>query len=428
MKRLFRHFIPALLCLLGYVYAGAQDRRGEYQSFSPSRTSAQEKKVSLGYDVYFSFDFDNREFRPTEGIYTSSGTIFSAQLTPSVGVDVRQSDKISHSVRAGIDVVKNMGESPIGAGTEKLQNWGLLREITLWYNINALAGDTRIKAYAGILPRRFMQGEYSKAQFSDSLRIFDKNLEGALITLERPRATYEFGCDWMGMKAPGRRERFMLFSYGQVRPVEFFSFGWSITAYHYAGAADYGHVADNILAEPFVKFDLGYKAWMQELSARLSFLVGGQRLRDVSKDFSFPMGGELRLAAKNWNVGLDNRTYVGTSLMPFYNAIDDGGHKLGSDLYWGSPMYRIHSSPEAPWNAIGWYDRAEIYYAPRIADFLDLRLGVALHLTGDAASPFTFAGWQQTLSLVFDLDKLLHKDSRPAAKSRKKNWNFKETI
>ena len=391
----------------------------------PQQTRTPEKKVRLAYDVYFQFDFDNREFSPTEDLYTRSGTLFTAALTPSVGVEIQPTDEVRHQVMLGIAIMKNMGENPVTPADAKLRNWDLLREITLYYHIQARLENTLITAYAGVFPRRFMQGEYGKSFFSDSLKLVDRNLEGALLRIRRPRAMYEFGCDWMGMFGPGRRERFMLFSTGEAALTDWLSLGWALNGYHYACTAEYGHVADNILAQPFVKFDLGTLSGMQELSAKLSLLAGLQRLRQLVMDFSVPYGGELQLGVRQWNVGLDNRTYFGTSLMPFYNQLDEAGRKYGSDFYWGAPLYRIHSQAGTAWNTPGWYDRAEIYWQPHIADFVDLRLSAVFHFTGDGAKPFLYCGSQQGLTLVFDLQRLLYPTRTVIVRSRTKRNKLK---
>lgn len=379
-----------------------------------------DKKVRFAYDAYFQLDFDNREFAPTESVFTNSSTLFNAWLTPSVGLDINANKNLSHRIMLGIDIVKRMGESPVNASQSRLENWDLLRELTIYYRIKGRGEKTSVTAYAGIFPRRFMQGDYGEAFFSDSLRIVDRNMEGALLTIRRPRSIYEFGCDWMGMIGSMRRERFMLFTYGESSLTPWFALGWALTGYHYACAVEYGQVADNILGEPFIKFRLGELAQIQELTARLSFLGGLQRLRQDGDSFTLPFGGQLRLGVRNWNVGIDNTTYVGTGLMPFYNRLDEASIKYGSNFYWGNPLYRIHASN--PWNTAGWYDRLEVYYQPHLCSFADLKISAVFHFNGESGTPFRYVGCQQKLSLVFDLDRLLH-PAAPAKSSKKKTYN-----
>ena len=66
--------------------------------------------VKFAYDLNFEMNFDNREYDMTT--LSPSMTIFGARLTPSAGISVRQSDKISHKVMAGIDVISDALLSP----------------------------------------------------------------------------------------------------------------------------------------------------------------------------------------------------------------------------------------------------------------------------------------------------------------------------
>ena len=59
----------------------------------------------------------------------------------------------------------------------------------------------------------------------------------------------------------------------------------------------------------------------------------------------------------------------------------------------------------------------EVFYEPHIADFLDLRLSIVAHFPDG----FRYAGMQQKLSLVFNLDRLLNPETprRQTARSRR---------
>ena len=144
MKRLLY-----IICLLSAVCAGAQDK----------------PKVSFAYDVDFEFRFDNREF--ARSAFTPSMTIFGARLTPQAGLAVTQKDGTAHRLMIGVDVMKDFGAAPVsellaGGKTDEtasaLNNLGLFREITLYYNLRRKIARTDMELYAGIFPRRNMQG------------------------------------------------------------------------------------------------------------------------------------------------------------------------------------------------------------------------------------------------------------------------------
>ena len=365
-------------------------------------------KVSFAYDVDFEMNFDNREFY--RSAFSSSMTIFGARLTPSIGVFVAQKNGFNHKVMAGIDVMKDFGASPIsqlaaGGKTDEtvssLNNLGLFREFTLWYNMQKKAGQTDVGLYAGIFPRRMMQGEYSRAFFSDSLRYYDNNLEGLLLTFGRPKAYFEVGCDWMGQFGTDRRERFMIFSAGKGDVLPFMSIGYSAYMYHFASSENIHGVVDNILANPWVRFDIAHLAGMQRMSARIGWLQGVQNDRRKVGNYIFSFGGELELEVRNWYVGIVNSLFYGTDMMPYYNSVDAGDVKYGSRLYMGDPFYRIHDDGR---KGPGTYDRLEVYYEPVVGKFLNIRVAALFHFHS-----LRYSGCQQTVSLRFNLDGLLNK-------------------
>lgn len=360
--------------------------------------------VRFAYDVDFVMNFDNREY--TSNDYSKSMTIFGARLTPSIGVSVFGKKTARHDVMLGIDVMKDFGASPVSperAGTspetsKSQDNWDLFKEITLYYRLRQQVGKTGIDLVTGIFPRRLMKGEYSTAFFSDSLRFYDNNLEGLLMSFTRPSAYYELGCDWMGQFGTDRRERFMIFSSGTASISDMFALGYSAYLYHFACARNVDGVVDNALLNPFVRFDLSHVSGLQRLSFTLGWLQSMQNDRKNIGKYTFPCGGEFTASIRNWNVGIENRLFYGTDMMPYYDRKDEAGYKYGNMLYMGDPFYRIGKRQ----GGAGLYDRLEVYYEPYIADFVGIRAAAVLHFNGNR-----FSGWQQMVSVVFNLQTLL---------------------
>lgn len=142
-------------------------------------------------------------------------------------------------------------------------------------------------------------------------------------------------------------------------------------------------------------------------SAKLSYIQGihQDRVRETGLNLTF--GGQLTLNLAYRRFGVLNDTYYGTGQMPYFDWLDAGGNLYGKDLYPGSLFYRIQTDGKS-WKHSGYYDRAEVYWQPYIADFVSLRLSAVFHLTGDG-----FQGSQQKLGVVFDLERALNgKDSR----------------
>ena len=366
-------------------------------------------KVRIAYDVDFEMNFDNREFY--RSAFTPSMTIFGARLTPSVGIRLDQPEHgISHRLMAGIDVMKDFGASPVSeilAGGEscetslKLNNSALLRELTVYYNMRRTAGNTGLELYAGIFPRKASEGKYSDVFFSDSLRFYDNNLEGILLKIRRPKAYWEVGCDWFGQYGQVRKEKFMIFSRGESRITDFFNIGYAAYMYHFAGSRKARGVVDNILLNPFVDFQFGSRMGLQRFSIRLGWLQAMQHDREFVGHYVFPGGGELEVGVRNWNVGIANRLFYGTDMMPYYDSSDTAGDKYGTRLYLGDPFYRVHDDGQT---GPGLYDRFEVYWEPKLGRYLNIKVSAMFHFNG-----FRYSGCQQMVGIRFNLHELTNR-------------------
>lgn len=91
-------------------------------------------------------------------------------------------------------------------------------------------------------------------------------------------------------------------------------------------------------------------------------------------------------------------------MMPYYNSKDSSGYKYGNMLYMGDPFYRVHDNGST---SPGFYDRLEAYYEPQIGDFLKIRVSAMFHFNGR-----NYSGCQQTVSLKFNLQRLLDRKKR----------------
>lgn len=350
--------------------------------------SATEKpKASLAYDVDFETLFDNREFARSR--FTRSMTIFGARLTPQVGLELSEPNGAGHRLMAGIDVMKDFGSG---------KNHDLFNELSIYYSFHKKISKTDMEIYAGIFPRRVMEGAWSPAFFSDSLSFYDNNLEGILLKFHRPAAYFEVGCDWMGQYGQTRREKFLIFTAGEGKILPFMSLGYAGYMLHYANSMQSKGLVDNILLNPYARFDLDGVSGFQVFSFRLGWLQAMQRDRRYIGAFVFPFGGEFDQEVRNWNVGIHNRMFYGFGMMPYYNMADNAGLKYGNDLYLGDPFYRIHDDGT---DGTGFYDRLELYYEPKIGDFLKLRVSALFHFNGSR-----YCGGQQMLSLHFNLNRL----------------------
>ena len=381
MKRLYIFTVLLLGCFSHMAFA------------SEPQADSSKVKVSFAYDLNFDMQFDNREFY--KSAYTSSMTVFGTRLTPAVGVDLEQKNGARHRLMLGVDVLKNFGAAN--------KSSELFKEITLYYNVQKQLGKTGFEMVAGVFPRRFAEGNYSTAFYSDSLRFYDNNLEGLLLKFSRPKAYFEVGCDWMGMYDTYTRERFQIFSSGEGQVLPFMSIGYAASLYHFSCSGVSDGVVDNFLVNPYLRFDLASKADLEMLSVRLGWLQALQNDRAHVGQYVFPGGAELVMQVQKWNVGIKNDMFIGKDMMPYYNTFDNAGYKYGNLLYMGSPFYRVWDDGR---DGVGLADRLEVYYAPKFgAPYLDLKVSAIFHFDGRK-----YCGCRQMVSLNFNLEKLLRRN------------------
>ena len=159
------------------------------------------------HEEYLDFFFENSEFDAGSEKYMESETLHSILLMPQLGLSYKQGRATEHRIMAGVSVLRDMGSG------EKLGD--SFKELCLYYRASHnLGGQRSFRAAAGVFPRYLLEGDYSLAIWSDDKEVYDSNLEGALIQYSARDFDAELGCDWMGKKGTGVRERFQIFSSG----------------------------------------------------------------------------------------------------------------------------------------------------------------------------------------------------------------------
>lgn len=333
--------------------------------------------VTFEYGVDGDFRWDNREFARSDDKVAPSMTLGAIVLTPSVGVGIAQGDKARHRVMAGLDLRRDFGSE---------QSYNVFREVTLWYDADVQLKKGNFKGVAGVFPRRFVEGDYSEAFWSDSLKFQDRNMDGMLLKYRSSTFFAELGLDWMGMSGYDRKERFEIFTAGRWDAKEWLSLGWTAIMYHYAGSDLAPGVVDNHKFNPYVRLDAASWTGMQELSLKAGPMLTYQWDRERDAKPVAPMGAEFVLTARKWNVCIQNTTYAGQNLLYYYNGKDTGGFKYGNNLYRGLEFYG------------GFYDRIEACWAPRITDWLTLSVGARFHFNSDG-----YLGCQQVIHIKISL-------------------------
>ncbi len=378
MKRVIATYLLALVCVL---------------------STAQ---VRFDYNVSTETLFDNRECDKQGNLYTNSCTIFGTNVIPEVGLRATTGSEDGgygakglayHHFMVGVELQKDFGS--------KQKIGDVFKELTIYYNLEKqISPKCKFEMTAGIMPRSYSREEYSEVFYSDSIRFYDTNYEGLIFRFERPKSAFELGCDWMGQFDKGSRERFMLFSAGHGDPLPWLRLGYSGYMFHFANSYEVRGVVDNAIFNPYAKFDLACIVPMQELSAKLGYIIAYQRDRINMPHATLPMGGELVTVARKWNVSIKNTLYFGQDLMPLYNCKDAGGYKYGNVLYYGDPHYRVRPNGEAA-TTPAVMDHVEAFWEPHIAPGLDLKVGAIFYFNKG------YSGSCQIISVKFDLHTLL---------------------
>ena len=340
-------------------------------------------RFSWEYDADVQHIFDNRYFVASNDAFIPSGTMNTLVLTPTAGFSVQQSRRVYHRIAVGAELAYDLGS----------QTWkGLFREPILFYDAHAQLERGVFEAVAGIFPRRFLEGSYSDAFFSGMYRNTDRQVEGVLLKWRSKRFFAELAGDRLSQHSDTGRERFQWITAGSWAATSWLSLGWMGTAYFFGEPTPgTGRFVQNHMVEPWLKVDLAGRTKWQELSLQAGLLAGYQQKGGPAE---LPVGGEFRLTARRWNIGVTNVTYVGGDQMPYFRDRSDDGSIYATRLYFGTPCYS------------GFYDYTEVAWMPRISHYLFLRIAAKFHFRESG-----FLGWQQQFSLRFSLDALRHRDT-----------------
>ena len=353
MPRVFRYLLP----LLATIFGGG------------SQLYAQEIKVGADFVTLF----DNTEYASMEGV--NSGTLFSARLTPKVGVEWSEG---RNELTFGVDMVQDFGHA-----TKFLSDVN----VQLYYAYKA----PRVKLYAGIFPRSAMRGLASPLFFDPAYTYYNNRIGGVLARYENPNlgdSYVEFAMDYTGMRDFDTREAFMIMSSGKM-PIKSLYIGYDLLVGHYA--KDYNPetvdgVVDNVMLTPYVGIAHGFetKHLPINIDIRLSYVQSLQRDRINENVWEHPFGGELLTSVEWYGVSLSNRLYIGRgSLLTYYD-------RYGAELYHGVPLYRTDK---------GIYDAIALSYCQR---FFDKSVGVKAGITME----YDGTGWgtRQWLQVDVALD------------------------
>ena len=260
--------------------------------------SLSAQNLIVGAD--FATRFDNREYANND--FNESQTLFSARLTPRIGVEWMEKNRLV----VGVDLLQDFGND-----TRFLTK---ARPI-VYYQFNS----KNVQANAGIFDRKELLGDYSRAFFSDSTAFYHNRLSGFLghyKSTERENTYVEMAIDWEGMYSEQSREMFRIISAGRYTLERGFYFGYAFSMFHFAGSKLNENVTDNLLVNPYAGW--GFNAYF-DFDIKAGFLFAPQRGRSVDHNWKKPCGAQIDFVLTKWGVKLENNLYLGENLQPLRN-------------------------------------------------------------------------------------------------------------
>ena len=392
-----------------------------------SQVRSQDSAVKVEYNVDFHYFFDYRSFGASDDIFLESGTINVARFSPSAVVRFDQGRDATHRLALGVDLTKDLGANPVAMvdfsvdeDDPALRNTKLIKDIFFYYNYQRRIGSGMVGFYAGIHPRTVLEGSYTRAIFADDLIYYDPNIEGVTVNYTSPRLKAELTADLFTNKGRDRIGSGMVSTAGMYKLMDWIGLGWSGVYSHVNGTILVPLNVDFLLANPYVKADFSKMTCLQELYAKGGAIASyhfDHRIADETAHF--PMGAEVVIGARNWNLGVENTFYFGDNQMVYYS----GSYRdvsFAADyvdlLYKGDTYYFTRRHVPT------WYNRFEAYWEPLSAGFVTARLSAVAHLITPAGEIGPYTGMQAKATLLFNLDAFRHpRETAPAGRARSRS-------
>lgn len=338
------------------------------------------------YDVDFQYLLDNGSYGASMEIFEPSTMINAAVVTPYLGIRMDDEiEDITHRVMFGLDYRKDLGyKTSFDNATEFLLFYNFQKNF--WY------GAT-FSAIIGAFPRSFSEGYYDNAFFSDHNKFNDRIFDGLFVKYRSDKVYAEIGADYISAKQEYARQRLQALTAACWNVYGPLSLGLSGRFYYFGESVQAPNTVLYAVANPYIKFspETGLDkldiiaGWIQTYQHDIAF-----------GDVSTVGGVNFSQCVENWGLGIDNNFFFGEDLMPFYSySFNDDVY--ARNLYWSKLFYHTKIKD------FSFYDRAEVYYSLNIASYLNIKIAFDFHFANPTNSIGFFRGWQQVLSINFDL-------------------------
>lgn len=342
--------------------------------------SVHAQGVIVGAD--FATRFDNREYSGNK--FDASQTLFSARLTPYVGVQWMEKNRLV----IGVEMLQNFGE-------HQGRREPFLSDVkpVMYYQFKT----KNVEADAGIFTRDRLMGDYSAAFFSDSTRFYHNRLSGFLgryVSTQRKNTYVEMAIDWEGMIGEKTREKFRIVTAGRYTFDKGFYLGYAFSMFHFACAKTVDNVNDNLLGNAYVGWEFQTKF---HYNFKAGFIIAPQRARSARPGWNTPCGAQIDFSISRWGLVLENNLYVGESLQPYLKVVSNPttGQTFDQENFYAGE--RFYSTTEHIYNRT-WLGYSKKFFK----NTLSVDAGIAFLYDGVGM------GTQQMVKLGVNLEHLFH--------------------
>ncbi len=335
--------------------------------------SAQE----LEWNVDANGFFDNMELSSK---HRNDGTLTGFWIEPKVGIR----DSV-HALRVGYGAVNCWG------GEKMFNN----ETLTLYY----MYDGAPFRVLVGAFPREELYGNFPTCIFSDSLRYYNKNVQGALFQYGTDKGYVEALLDWTGQIGHNRHEQFLAGLSARLNMGHAYM-GVQGYYYHYALTLDAPadmHIQDYSISNGFLGYDFTEQTSLDSLSVQCGVLFGMERDR--------------RGKTLDWNLrpGILFEATLGLKCLYLKETFYCGKRQqIQGDLginrwYWNDPYYRSKI-----------YNRVDALYRFAHGRGFEGYIGAVAHFDGDVID------WQQQIKVSVSLGNM-KQHKRKLLRNVKKN-------
>ncbi len=254
---------------------------------------------------------DNTEFLGSS--FINDQTMAGVRFSPEIGLKIN-----NHHFSVGFDALKSYGSPNVLDGCSP----------TAYYLFN----NGGFRFIVGSFAREGQLNDYSRAFFQDSIRYYRPNINGFLLAYTDENLRTKLFLDWTGKQSQTVHEAFFVGASAAYK-LSIFTAEAQALMFHHAGSLQQRGVRDNFLLHPAIGLDLVGQTWLDSLTLSIGTLVGLERHRALSDQFTSRTGLLVELNAAYKGFGLASSTYLGEGIMIDYAS-------MGNELYWGDPLYR----------------------------------------------------------------------------------------